>query len=185
MAHQMLGIDIFRVDAVPAHPLGLEATDIRGGQGVFSFKEFIDGATQFRVFDSGGIFKYVRANAANVGQGDAVIADLAASDADVPHAVIECSAANQIIQGITLSPIPITQFGWVQIHGKHFDVNVADAVADDADLDTGAGGALVVAAALSLAQVNSWLSGVKAIKIADASSLRPGVVNKGICMLRS
>lgn len=185
MSLKLLGVDVFRVDVNQQNELGIRGADIRGGQGVISFKEVIDGAVQFRVFDSDAEFRYVRANAANIAAGDGVKADLTAADVDVPYAVIEVAAANEICQGIAMSAIPINQFGWIQICGKHFDVNVADAVADDADLDTAAGGSFVVAAALSLAQVNSWLSGVKVIKIADASSLRPGVVNKGICYLRS
>jgi hypothetical protein len=185
MSLKMLGIDLFRVDTVAQHELGLEVEDPRGGQGVISFKEVIDGVLQFKIYDPGGRWRYVRANGANIAAGDAVQADLTASDSDVPFAVIETSAANQIIQGITMSAIPLNSFGWIQTHGKHYDVNVADAVADDVDLDTAAGGSLVVAAALSLAQVNSWLSGVKVIKIADASSVRTGIVNKGICFLRS
>ena len=183
--HKLLGVDIFRVDLTPQAELGCLGQDIRGGQGVFSFKEFIDGATQFRVFDPSGVWKYVKANAANIGAGDGVMADLAAPDVEVPHSVIETTGVNVICQGVTMAVMPTQTFGWVQVRGKHFDVNVSDGVADDADLDTGAGGQFQAAAALSLAQINSWLSGVKLIKIADASSLRAGVVNKGICYLGS
>lgn len=194
MSQKILGIDLFRVTPTPIHELGMEATDIKGGEGVLTIFEFLHppvgaGAyqrfTSTRVFDPHGVYRYVRANAANILRGDGVQRDVTASEVTIPHNVVEVGAANQIVEGVTMEAIPNTQFGWIQVRGKHFDVNVADAVADDADLDTAANGSFVVAAALSLAQVNSWLSGVKLVKIADRSTLFPGAVDRGICMLRS
>lgn len=193
MSQKILGVDIFRVTTTQLHELGLEVKDIKGGEGVLTVQEFLAPQTTGvyapfttrRVFDSHGIYRYVRASGANIGAGDGVQADLAASDLVVPHHVIETSAANNVLQGVAMAAIPLNSFGWIQIHGKHFDVNVPDAVADDAWLDTAAGGAFAVAAVLSDAQLQSWLTGVVLRKIADASSLFPGVVDRGICMLRS
>jgi hypothetical protein len=194
MGAKILGVDIFRVTAAPIHELGLEVTDIKGGQGVLTITEFLHppvGAGIYqkfqttRVFDPHGVYRYVRANAANVDAGDGVMADLAALDIDVPHAVIQTAAANAVLQGVTMAAIPSGSFGWIQVKGKHFDVNVPDAVADDAWLDTAAGGAFAAAGALSDAQLQSWLTGVTVVKIADRSTLFPGAVNRGICYLRS
>jgi hypothetical protein len=193
---KLLGNDLFRVTTSPIAELGMEITDIKGGEGVLTISEFLfprtagEGGgygkfTSTRVFDPHGTYRYVKANGANILAGDGVRADVAAADVSVPHFVLETSAANQICEGVTMAAIPLNSFGWIQTKGKHFNVQVADAVADDADLDTGANGVFTVAAALSLAQVNSWLSGVKLVKIADTSSLITGVVDRGICMLRS
>lgn len=193
MSEKLLGIDLFRVTTVPLHELGLEVTDVKGGQGAFTIQLFLAPqtsgvyapVTERKVFDPHGKYRYVRASGANIAAGDGVQADLTAADVDVPHAVIECSAANNVCQGVAMAAIPSGSFGFIQIHGKHYDVNVPDAVADDAWLDTAAGGVFAAAAALSDAQLQSWLTGVVLRKISDASTVFAGTVDRGICMIRS
>lgn len=196
MSQKLLGSDLFRVTTTPIAELGQAISDIVGGEGVLTINEFLhprtagEGGgygfkTTRRVFDSHGEYRYVRAGAGGLTAGSAAIADVAASDVLVPHQLILSGGANAVVEGIPMVAIPANSFGWVQTKGKHFDVNVADAVADDAWLDTAAAGAFVVAAVLSDAQLQSWLTGCTLRKIADASSLLPGVVNRGICMIRS
>jgi hypothetical protein len=196
MSQKLLGSDLFRVTTTPIAELGQAISDIVGGEGVLTINEFLhprtvgEGGgygfkTTRRVFDPHGEYRYVRGGTGGLAAGNAAIAEVAAADVLVPHQLIHSGGANAVVEGVPMVAIPAGSFGWIQTKGKHFDVNIADAVADDAWLDTAAAGAFAVAAALSDAQLQSWLTGCVLRKIADASSLFPGTVNRGICMIRS
>lgn len=196
MSVKLLGNDLFRVTATPIAELGQEIHDVKGGEGVLTIGEFLyprtagEGGgygkfTSVRVFDPHGTYRYVRAGAGNLAAGTACQADVAAADVVVPHQLIVTTGANGIVEGVPLVLIPANFYGWVQTKGKHFDVAVADAVADDAFLDTAAAGGWTAAAADSLAQMRSLIQGVSLRKIADRSSLVAGAVDRGICQLRS
>jgi hypothetical protein len=181
MSAKLLGVDIFRVDSVQQHELGMQARDVRGGEGQFSFKEVIDGTTQFRRFDPAGEYRYVKGGTGGVAEGVAVAIETGATDTIVPYQVINMTAEG-VIEGVPLAAIPANSFGWIQINGKHYNLNVLDAVADDALLEPGAGPSLI-AATLDIAHYAASLGGVSIRKIADATSLG-GAANRGIGTIR-
>lgn len=182
MSMKTLGIDLFRVDTVPQHELGLKVSDIRGGEGIISFKEVIDGTTQFRRFDPHGEYKYVKAVGANIAAGDAVTSDRTVGEISIPYHVIE-TAAEAVIEGIAVVAIASGSFGWIQTNGRHYEANVLDAVADDAFLESAAGGSLVVATN-DVAYLQVTVHGCCVRKICDASVLG-GATDKGVVEIRS
>lgn len=182
MSFKLLGIDLTEVSTTQKHELGLVVQDVKGGEGVITFKEVIDGATQIRRFDSSGQFRYVKASGANIAAGDAVTSDRAAADVSVPYHVIE-TAAEAVIEGIAMAAIPSGSFGWIQINGRHYEANVLDAVADDTFLESAAGGTLV-AATVDAAFLGLTVHGCSVRKVADASVLG-GAADKGIVEIRS
>jgi len=181
MSEKLLGIDLFRVDTVPQHELGLQVRDVRGGEGQFSFKEVIDGATTFRRFDPAGEYRYIKAGTGGVLEGVGVTLETGAGDVTVPYQVINMTAEG-VIEGVPLAAIPANSFGWIQINGRHYNLNVLDAVADDALLEPGAGPSLI-AATLDIAHYAATLGGVSIRKICDASSLG-GSANRGVGSIR-
>jgi len=181
MSQKLLGVDIFRVDTVQQHELGMQAKDIRGGEGFFSFKEFIDGTTQFRRFDPAGEYRYVKGGTGGATEGVAVTAETGATDTIMPYQVINMTAEG-VIEGVPVVTIPANSFGWIQINGKHYNLNVLDAVADDVLLEPGAGPSLI-AATLDIGYFGASLGGVSIRKICDASSLG-GAANRGVGSIR-
>lgn len=181
MAQKLLGIDLFRVDSVPQHELGLEVEDVRGGEGQFSFKEVIDGALQFRNFDPAGRYRYVKAGTGGVLVGVGVTLETGATDVTVPYQVINMTAEG-VIEGVPMVTALVNQFLWIQINGRHYNLNVLDAVADDVMLEPGAGPSLI-AATLDIGHYASTLGGVSIRKICDASSLG-GATNRGVGSIR-
>lgn len=181
MSQRLLGNDIFRVDVVPQAELGQTCSDIRGGEGQFSFKEFIDGPLQFRRFDPAGVYRYVRAGTGGIAEGVAVTLETGAADLTVPYQVINMTAEG-VIEGVPVVAIPALSFGWIQVYGKHYNLNVLDAVADDAVLEPGAGPSLI-AATLDIAHYAATLGGVSIRKIHDASTIG-GAVNRGVGSIR-
>jgi hypothetical protein len=181
MSHKLLGIDIFRVDTVQQHELGMQVLDVRGGEGFFIFKEVIDGTTQFRRFDPAGEYRYVKFGTGGVLEGVAVTAETGATDTIMPYQVINMTAEG-VIEGVPIATGLVNQFGWIQINGKHYNLNVLDAVADDAVLEPGAGPSLI-AATLDIAYFGASLGGVSIRKICDASSLG-GAANRGVGSIR-
>ena len=177
----MLGIDLFRVDTVPQHELGLQVIDVRGGEGQFSFKEVIDGATTFRRFDPAGEYRYVKAGTGGVLEGVGVTIETGAGDITVPNQVINMTAEG-IIEGVPMVTALVNQFLWIQINGKHYNLNVLDAVADDVLLEPGAGPSLI-AATLDIAHYAAATGGVSIRKIHDASTIG-GAVNRGVGTIR-
>lgn len=127
MSTKLLGIDIFRVDTVAQHELGVIVSDNRGGSGEFSFKEFIDGPTQFRRFSPDGEYKYVRATNAVV-SGDACKVDVTA--ADEPAGVTPVTAITDAVDGIAIINIPQNSFGFIQVRGR-VPVGISSATATD------------------------------------------------------
>jgi len=181
MAQKLLGVDLFAVDNTPKHELGLEVEDVRGGEGQFSYKEVIDGTTFFRRFDPAGRYRYVKGGTGGATEGVAVTLETGASDVTVPYQVINMTAEG-VIEGVPMATIPANSFGWIQINGRHYNLNVLDAVADDAVLEPGAGPSLI-AATLDIAHYASSLGGVSIRKICDASSLG-GAANRGVGSIR-
>ncbi len=137
MSEKLLGIDLFSVDTVPKHELGLQIRDVRGGEGFFSFKEVIDGTTFFRRFDPAGEYRYVKFGTGGVLEGVAVTLETGATDVTVPYQVINMTAEG-VIEGVPMATGLVNQFGFIQINGRHYNLNVLDAVADDAVLEPGA-----------------------------------------------
>lgn len=181
MSVKVLGVDITRVDTVAQHELGIEVDDPRGGEGVLSFKEVIDGATQRRLFDAGATYRYVKAGTGGVAEGVAVTFETGASDATVPYQVINMTAEG-CIEGVPMAAIPANSFGWIIVHGRHYNCNVLDAVADDVLLEPGAGPSLI-AATLDIAHYAAATGGVSIRKVCDASTLG-GLANRGVCSIR-
>lgn len=181
MSMKLLGVDIFRVDTTPQHELGMEVEDVRGGEGQFSFKEVIDGALQFRNFDPAGRYRYVKAGTGGVLVGVGVTLETGATDVTVPYQVINMTAEG-VIEGVPMATALVNQFLWIQINGRHYNLNVLDAVADDAVLEPGAGPSLI-AATLDIAHYAATLGGVSIRKICDASTLG-GAANRGVGSIR-
>jgi hypothetical protein len=176
-----LGFDPFAVDSTPKHELGIIVQDIRGGEGILSFKEVIDGVTQRRLFDAGAEYRYVKGGTGGATAGVAVTAETGAADIIMPYQVINMTAEG-VIEGVPMVTIPANSFGWVMISGRHYDCNVLDAVADDVLLEPGAGPSLI-AATLDIAYFAASLGGVSIRKVCDASSLGL-TVNRGVCSVR-
>src|SRR5262245_30255933 len=115
MSTKILGIDIFDVSTTPKHEPGIIVDDIRGGSGEFSFKEFIDGPTQFRRFSPDGEYKYVRATNA-ITSGDACKVDVTATDE--PAGVTPVTAITDAVDGIAIINIPQNSYGFIQVRGR-------------------------------------------------------------------
>lgn len=178
---KLLGIDVYAVDTVPKHELGMEVSDVRGGEGFFSYKEVIDGTTFFRRFDPAGTYRYVKAGTGGVLEGVGVTLETGATDVTVPYQVINMTAEG-VIEGVPMATALVNQYLWIQINGRHYNLNVLDAVADDAVLEPGAGPSLI-AATLDLAHYAATLGGVSIRKVCDASSLG-GAANRGVGSIR-
>lgn len=178
---KLLGVDVFRVDTVQQHELGLEVEDVRGGEGVISFKEIIDGATQRRLFDAAARYRYIKAGTGGVAEGVGVTIETGATDAQVPYQVINMTAEG-VIEGVPMATLTVGQFGWIIINGRHYNLNVLDAVADDVLLEPGAGPSLI-AATLDIGHYASSTGGVSIRKVCDASTLG-GAANRGVGSVR-
>lgn len=127
MSNKLLGIDIFDVSTTPKHEPGLIVSDIRGGFGEFSFKEFIDGPTQFRRFSPDAEYKYVRATA-TVTSGDACKVDVAATDE--PAGVTPVTAITDAVDGIAITNIASGSYGFIQVRGR-VPLGISSATAAD------------------------------------------------------
>jgi hypothetical protein len=191
MSIKVLGVNVFQVDTEQKHELGVETGDVKGGEGILSFTDFLpvqsatgglSQVTTRRIYDPHGKYRYVKAVGANIAAGDAVASDRTVGDISVPHHVIE-TATEANLEGIAMAAIPLNSFGWIQVRGKHFDANVLDAVADDAYLEGAAGGTLI-AATNDVAYLQTTVHGVSVRKICDASVLG-GAVDKGVVEIRS
>ncbi len=190
MSIKLLGVNIFQVDTVQKHELGLEVDDVKGGEGILSFTELLPvqsaagglaTTTTRRIFDPHGRYRYVKGGTGGVLEGNPVGLETGATDTIVPHQVIHLTAEG-VIQGVPMAAIPANSFGWIQVHGKHFNVNVLDAVADDVALEPGAGPSFI-AATLDIGHYAATHGSVVIRKIADASSLG-GAADRGICFIR-
>lgn len=190
MPHKLLGVDVFQVDSVQKHELGIKATDVKGGEGTVTIQEFLHpntsgvyiAKTSRRVYDASGVYRYVKAVGANIAAGDAVTSDRTAGDVSVPFHVIE-TAGEAVVEGIAMAAIPNGSFGWIQTEGRHYEANVLDAVADDTFLESAAGGSLV-AATNDVALLQAVAHGCSLRKICDASVLG-GAADKGVVEIRS
>jgi hypothetical protein len=117
MSVKILGIDIFRVDTVAQHELGLIVDDVRGGQGgPITIKQFIDDPLPIiKEFSPDGKYKYVRASTA-ITIGDSVRIDTGATDE--PGACAPVTATDQPIEGVAVIAIPLNSFGFIQVGGR-------------------------------------------------------------------
>jgi hypothetical protein len=117
MSNKLLGVDIFRVDTVAQHELGMIVSDVRGGTGgPITIKQFIDDPVPIiKEYSPDGEYRYVRANSA-VAIGDSVKIDGTATDE--PGAVIPTSAITDALEGIAIIAIPNNSFGWIQVRGR-------------------------------------------------------------------
>lgn len=204
MANKILGVDIFRVTALPEHELGILAENPKGGTGVIQFNEQlpvqsatggIAPVTTTRRYDPGGIYKYVQANGSIVA-GDGVKQD-ATFGAGTPAlveqrdaTVIQIAASGDNLEGIAMADMNNTllKFGWIQIEGKHFFANVADAVVDGSVLVGAAAGAMVASAGVATAaEAVAIAGGRSAKKVADATEVTggTGLTNKGVVRIRA
>lgn len=196
MSRKLLGIDPFRVTTTQEHELGVEAEDVKGGEGILSFSEFLPvqsatgglaKVTTPKFYDPHGIYRYVQAGTGGLAAGVAAGIETGATDLALPHVLINMTAEGQI-NGVPLAAIPALSFGWVQIHGKHYNLAVADAVADDAFLEPGAGPSLVLAV-LDIAHYAAAYGGLAIRKIVDQTTLftavgLTGVADRGIGYIR-
>lgn len=128
------GIDIYRVDSSPVHELGIIVGDVRGGNGEFSFKEVIDGATQYRRFSPDAEYKYVKNEETNqLNSGEAVTLALSTTPTTYsePASVVRASIpTSHPIEGIAIVNIPTLNYGFIQIKGR-VPVGISSATADD------------------------------------------------------
>jgi hypothetical protein len=117
MSNKLLGIDIFRVDTVAQHELGIIVSDVRGGAGgPVTIKQFIDDPVPIiKEYSPDGEYKYVRASSA-IAIGDAVMVDTAATDE--PAAVAPTTGVTIAVEGIAIIAIPLNSFGWIQVRGR-------------------------------------------------------------------
>ncbi len=98
MADQILGVDPTRVDTVQAFPLGSRARDPRTVD--FPNNELV----------------YVKAISA-ISTGNALIVDV--TSALEPYGLIPSSAVSQVVAGIAHVALPVNNFGWVTVKGRH------------------------------------------------------------------
>lgn len=192
MPKKVFGVNVFRTSTTQEHELGVECEDVKGGEGIISFTELLPVqsatgglalTTTRKIYDPHGCYRYVKAVGANISSGDAVKSDRTVGDINIPHHVIETTSEADI-EGIAMATVANGDFFWIQVRGKHFDANVADAVADDAYLEGAANGTLI-AATNDVAYLQVTVHGISVRKICDASVLIPGVVDKGVVEIRS
>lgn len=196
MSIKMLGVNVFQVDTVQQHELGQEAEDVKGGEGILSFSDFLPvqsatgglaKSTTNRFYDPHGIYRYVRAGTGGLAVGVAAGIETGATEARMPHQLINMTAEG-VIHGVPIIAIPAASFGWVQIHGKHYNLAVADAVADDVALEPGAGPALI-AATLDIAHYAATHGSIAIRKICDQTALftefgLTGTADRGVGFIR-
>lgn len=196
MSIKKFGVSIFQVDTVQQHELGQETDDVKGGEGILSFSEFLPvqsatgglaKITTPKFFDPHGRYRYVQAGTGGLAVGVAAGIETGATDLALPHVLINMTAEG-VIQGVPIIAIPALSFGWVQVHGKHYNLAVADAVADDVALEPAAGPALI-AATLDIAHYAASHGGVAIRKIVDQTTLftavgLTGVADRGIGFIR-
>ena len=196
MSRKLLGINVFQVDTVQQHELGVETEDVKGGEGILSFSEFLPvqsatgglaKVTTPKFYDPHGVYRYVKAGTGGLAIGVAAGIETGATDLALPHVLINMTAEG-VIQGVPITTIPVNSFGWVQIHGKHYDLSVADAVADDVALEPAAGPSLVLAV-LDIAHYAAAYGGLAIRKIVDQTTLftavgLTGVADRGIGYIR-
>lgn len=127
MSQKLLGIDIYRTDTTPVHELGMIVEEVRGGQGEISFKEFVDGPTQFRRFSPDALYKYVKASEA-LASGDGL--SLIFTDTDEPAVVKRAAVATESIDGVAIVGIASASYGWIQTRGR-IPPGIASATATD------------------------------------------------------
>lgn len=190
------GVSVFQVDTVQQHELGQETDDAKGGEGILSFSELLPvqsatgglaKITTPRFFDPHGRYRYVQAGTGGLAVGVAAGIETGATDLALPHVLINMTAEGPI-QGVPIVAIPALSFGWVQVHGKHYNLAVADAVADDAFLEPAAGPSLVLAV-LDIGHYAAAYGGLAIRKIVDQTTLftavgLTGVADRGIGFIR-
>lgn len=137
MAIKMLGVDFQHgADTVAKHEVGLIAEDVRGGEQTFTFNDLFPQAgasvtgpafvATVRRYDGGGRYKYCKLNGTVVA-GDAVKIDTSVASPLRHATVIQTTAADEAFEGIAMSSGAVNQFIWVQIEGKNYLANVANA----------------------------------------------------------
>lgn len=196
MSIKMLGVDVFRVTTTQEHELGMETTDVKGGEGILSFSDFLPvesatgglaKVTTPRFYDPHGRYRYIKAGTGGLAVGVAAGIETGATDLALPHVLINMTAEG-VIHGVPLAAIPANSFGWVQIHGKHYNLAVADAVADDTALEPAAGPTLI-AATLDIGHYAATHGTLAIRKIVDQTTLFTavglvGVADRGIGFIR-
>lgn len=196
MGVKILGVNVFQVDTTPQHELGQEAEDVKGGEGILSFSEFLPvqsaggglaKVTTPKFYDAHGVYRYVQAGTGGLAVGVAAGIETGATDLALPHVLINMTAEG-VIHGVPIVAIPALSFGWVQIHGKHYNLAVADAVADDVALEPAAGPTLI-AATLDIAHYAATHGSLAIRKIVDQTTLftavgLTGVADRGIGYIR-
>jgi hypothetical protein len=132
---KLLGLDLFIASTTQKNELGIIVEDTRGGEQTFTFNDIlpVESATggiaaspTTRRFDGGGIYKYCQLNGTVVA-GDAVKIDTTATQAKRHATVIQTTAADEAFEGIAMAGGVSGQFIWVQIMGKMYQANVANA----------------------------------------------------------
>lgn len=132
-----LGIDFQHgADTTQRAELGAICEDVRGGEQTFTFNDLFPQAgasvtgpaytATVRRYDGGGQYKYCQLNGTVVA-GDAVKIDTTATQAKRHATVIQTTAADEAFEGIVMSSGVVNQFVWVQIMGKNYLANVANA----------------------------------------------------------
>ena len=196
MSKKVFGVNVFQVDTEQKHELGMEAEDVKGGEGILSFSELLPvqsatgglaKITTARFFDAHGVYRYVKAGTGGLAVGVGAGIETGATDLALPHQLINMTAEG-VIQGVPIIAIPANSFGWVQIHGKHYDLAVADAVADDVALEPAAGPTLI-AATLDIGHYAATHGSLVIRKICDQTALFTavgitGVADRGVGFIR-
>lgn len=185
MSIKTLGINVRQVDTTAKHELGMEVSDVEGGEGTVTKTYYPNGITSLTtetLYKSGSKrYRYVRADAA-IAQYDACKMKLDESDA--PNAVVKTAATTDLVSGICeVSGVAQDYYFWLTIHGYVPVANVEDASAQGDVLGAGStAGRLTTptftTTAATLAQLNAGvraaMSGIVAVTDGDSNN-RAGV----------
>jgi hypothetical protein len=182
MAIKELGIDVTSVSATPEHELGVEVTEVVGGQGTITRTYNTNGIGTTGVdtvsnYAANKRYRYVRADAAILA-GDACMKKF--GETDDPYAVVKTAATTDLVDGVAEVAVPDQYYFFLTIHGFVKNVNVEDASARGDILGAGAtAGRLTTptftTTAATLAQlqagVKAAMKGIQAVTDGSAGNL--------------